>query len=80
MRQCRCCDRDGIPPLRNTAIIGTPPSERSTSQDPKVIHYLTVGHLDWEALRECGAVAIRPLDETTVRQVLAEFPGIPRSN
>jgi hypothetical protein len=45
-----------------------------------VIHYLTVGHLDWEALRECGAVAIRPLDETTVRQVLAEFPGIPRSN
>jgi hypothetical protein len=41
-----------------------------------VIHYLTVGHLDPEALRECGAVATRPLDETTVRRVLAEFPRI----
>ncbi len=41
-----------------------------------VIHYLTVGHLDPEALRECAAVAIRPLDETAVRRVLAEFPGI----
>ena len=41
-----------------------------------VIHYLTVGHLDPEALGECAAVAIRPLDETTVRRVLAEFPGI----
>ena len=41
-----------------------------------VIHYLTVGHLDPEALRECAAVATRPLDETTVRRVLAEFPGI----
>jgi hypothetical protein len=41
-----------------------------------VIHYLTVGHLDPKALRECAAVAIRPLDETAVRRVLAEFPGI----
>jgi hypothetical protein len=41
-----------------------------------VIHYLTVGHLDPEALRECAAVAIRPLDETTVRRVGAEFPGV----
>jgi len=41
-----------------------------------VIHYLTVGHLDPEALRECAAVATRPLDETTVRRVLAEFPGV----
>jgi hypothetical protein len=41
-----------------------------------VIHDLTVGHLDPEALRECAAVATRPLDETVVRRVLAEFPGI----
>lgn len=41
-----------------------------------MIHYLTVGHLDPEALRECAAVATRPLDETTVRRVLAEFPGL----
>jgi hypothetical protein len=41
-----------------------------------VIHYLTVGHLDPEALRGCAAVATSPLDETTVRSVLAEFPGI----
>ncbi|MGA2706099.1 MAG: hypothetical protein ABSH35_34095 [Isosphaeraceae bacterium] len=41
-----------------------------------MIHYLTVGHLDPEALRECAAVATRPLDETTVRRVLAEFPGV----
>jgi hypothetical protein len=41
-----------------------------------VIHYLTVGHLDPEALLECAAAATRPLDETTVRRVLAEFPGI----
>lgn len=30
-----------------------------------MIHYLAVGHLDPEALAECAAVAIRPLDETT---------------
>ncbi len=41
-----------------------------------MIHYLTVGHLDAEALGQCAAVATRPLDETTVRRVLAEFPGI----
>jgi hypothetical protein len=41
-----------------------------------VIHYLTLGHLDPEALRGSAAVAIRPLDEATVRRVLAEFPGI----
>jgi hypothetical protein len=41
-----------------------------------LIHDLTVGHLDPEALRECAAVATGPLDETTVRCVLAEFPGI----
>ena len=41
-----------------------------------MIHYLTVGHLDPEALRGCAAVATTPLDETAVRSVLAEFPGI----
>ena len=41
-----------------------------------MVHYLTVGHLDPEALRQCAAMAITPLDETTVRRVLAEFPGI----
>ncbi len=41
-----------------------------------MIHYLTVGHLDPKALRECAAVATRPLDETTVRRVLAEFPDV----
>ncbi len=41
-----------------------------------MIHYLSVGHLDPDALRECAAVATRPLDETTVSRVLAEFPGI----
>jgi hypothetical protein len=41
-----------------------------------VIHYMTVGHLDPEALRECAAVAIRPHDDTAVRRVLAEFPGV----
>jgi hypothetical protein len=41
-----------------------------------VIHYLTVGHLEPEAIRGCAAVATTPLDETTVRRVLAEFPGI----
>ena len=40
-----------------------------------VIHYLTVGHLDPVALAEGAAVATRPLDESTVRRVLAEFPG-----
>jgi hypothetical protein len=41
-----------------------------------VIHCLTLGHLDPEALRSGAAVATTPLDETTVRRVLAEFPGI----
>ncbi len=41
-----------------------------------MIHCLTVGHLDPEALRECVAVATRPLDEATVRCVLAAFPNL----
>ncbi len=41
-----------------------------------MIHYLTVGYLDPVALGECAAVATRPLDELTVRRVLAEFPAV----
>ena len=41
-----------------------------------MIHYLTVGYLDPEAVRECAVVATKPLDEATVLRVLAEFPGI----
>lgn len=39
-------------------------------------HYLTLGHLDPEALRSCAAVATRPLDPSVVRRVMAEFAGI----
>ncbi|MGP0064340.1 MAG: hypothetical protein ACLQGP_12160 [Isosphaeraceae bacterium] len=41
-----------------------------------MIHYLTLGHLDLEALQGCAAVATRPLDESMVRCVLAEFPDV----
>jgi hypothetical protein len=41
-----------------------------------VIHYLTLGHLDLEPLRGCAAVATRPLDESMVRCVLAQFPDV----
>ncbi|MGP0066352.1 MAG: hypothetical protein ACLQGP_22535 [Isosphaeraceae bacterium] len=41
-----------------------------------MIHDLTLGHLDLEALRGCAAVASRPLDESMVRCVLAEFPDV----
>jgi len=41
-----------------------------------VIHYLTVGHLDPEALRKYAAVATRSLDQTTARRAPAEFTGI----
>ena len=41
-----------------------------------MIHYLTLGHLDPAALGESAAVATRPLDESTVRRVLAHFPGV----
>jgi hypothetical protein len=39
-----------------------------------MVHYLTVGHLDQEALQGCTAVALKPLDPDIVRRILAEFP------
>lgn len=39
-------------------------------------HYLTLGYLDPEALEGCVALATRPIDEATVRRVMAEFPGV----
>jgi hypothetical protein len=41
-----------------------------------MIHYLTVGHLDPEAIQDCVAVASKPLDAGIVRRLLAEFPGL----
>jgi hypothetical protein len=41
-----------------------------------MIHNLTIGYLDAAAIRDCQAVALRPIDETTVSRVLAEFPGL----
>ncbi len=41
-----------------------------------MIHYLTLGHLDPEAIRECAAVAVKPLDAGIVRRVTAEFPSV----
>ncbi len=41
-----------------------------------VIHYLTLGHLDPEAIRECAAVAVKPLDAGIVHRVTAEFPSV----
>lgn len=41
-----------------------------------MVHYLTVGHLDPEALRGCAAVPTRPLDETLVSRVMDEFPDV----
>ena len=41
-----------------------------------MIHDLTIGHLDPEAIRDRRAVALRPLDEAAVARVLAEFSGL----
>jgi hypothetical protein len=41
-----------------------------------MVHDLTIGHLDAEALRGCVAVATRPLDEGTIARILTEFPGL----
>ncbi|MHC5537559.1 hypothetical protein ACYOEI_04935 [Singulisphaera rosea] len=43
---------------------------------PEMIHELTVGHLDHEALRGRRAVATSPLDLIVLDQVAAEFPGL----
>jgi len=39
-----------------------------------MVHDLTVGHLDPNALRSCAAVPLRPLDLLTVARVLENFP------
>jgi hypothetical protein len=41
-----------------------------------MIHELTIGHLDPEAIPNRLAIAMRPLDAATVARVLAEFPGL----
>ena len=41
-----------------------------------MIHDLTIGHLDPEAILDRMAVAVRPLDDAAVARVLAEFPGL----
>ncbi len=41
-----------------------------------MIHELTIGHLDLDAIHDRIAVAVRPLDAATVARVLAEFPGL----
>ncbi len=41
-----------------------------------MIHELTIGHLDLDAIHDRRAVAVRPLDAATVARVLAEFPGL----
>jgi hypothetical protein len=41
-----------------------------------VIHYLTLGHLDPEAIRGSTAVALKLLDACIVRRVMAEFPNV----
>jgi hypothetical protein len=71
VRQVRRRDGDGIARLPSEWLLAR---RNGTGIEP--IHYLTVGHLDPEALRECALVATRSLDETTVRRVLAKFPGI----
>jgi hypothetical protein len=41
-----------------------------------MIHELTIGHLDPEAIHERMAVIVNPLDERIVIGILAEFPGL----
>jgi hypothetical protein len=41
-----------------------------------MIHYLTVGHLDPQAIRDCRAVASKPLNPALVSRLLSEFPGL----
>ena len=41
-----------------------------------MVHELTIGYLDPEALRGCAAVATRPLDPAAVARVLVGFPGL----
>ena len=41
-----------------------------------LVHDLTVGYLDADALRQRIARSTRPLDDAVVDRVLAEFPGL----
>jgi hypothetical protein len=41
-----------------------------------MLHSLTVGHLDPEAIRHRKAVALRPLDPEQVNGLLGDFPGL----
>lgn len=41
-----------------------------------MLHDLTIGHLDPEAIEHRMAVALKPLDLGIVRRLLAEFPGL----
>jgi hypothetical protein len=41
-----------------------------------MIHYLTLGHLDAEAIQGCVALATKLLPEAVIRRVMAEFPGV----
>lgn len=41
-----------------------------------MIHELTVGHLDPNAIHDRMAIVLKPLDDTMVAHVLAEFPGL----
>ena len=41
-----------------------------------MVHYLTLGHLDPEAIQGGVATAVRPLEEATVGRVIADFPGL----
>jgi hypothetical protein len=41
-----------------------------------MLHDLTLGHLDINALRECRAVAMRPLDMGVIAQLLGELGGV----
>ena len=41
-----------------------------------MIHELTIGHLDPDAIRDRLAIAIQPLDDLVIARILAEFPGL----
>ena len=41
-----------------------------------MIHDLTIGHFDPDAILARTAVAVKPLDADTVARVLVEFPGL----
>lgn len=45
-------------------------------RDMSMVHYLTIGHLDPDAIRGGVAVAMRPLEESAVRTARAQFPTV----